>query len=133
MAELAAQIIRTSTCLKGIYLYSNLFNKHSTAAIWTAAASSPSIEVIEEFVFSTSACMNEEDARVAMCEFLAAALALRKFDMRWQTGQYSGYGTIKCATEDGEPGEVTIKGGPNGEVITRETMRTKEIAEFMIF
>ena len=86
LAELAAQIIRTSTCLKGIYLYSNLFNKHSTAAIWTAAASSPSIEVIEEFVFSTSACMNEEDARVAMCEFLAAALALRKFDMRWQTG-----------------------------------------------
>ena len=108
MAELAAQIIQTSSCLKTVILYGNMFNQHSTAAIWTAAVASPSIEVIEDFNFSSSANMNEEDARIAMCEFLAGASALRIFDMRWQTGRWRGVASIKYATADGEPGTVTV-------------------------
>ena len=108
LAELAAQIIQTSSCLKTVILYGNMFNQHSTAAIWTAAVASPSIEVIEDFNFSSSANMNEEDARIAMCEFLAGASALRIFDMRWQTGRWRGVASIKYATADGEPGTVTV-------------------------
>ena len=82
-AELAAQIIRTSTCLESVRLYNNRFDKMSAAKILTAAAASPSIEVIEEFNFSESANMTEQDACSALCDFLVDATNLKKFDMRW--------------------------------------------------
>ena len=82
-AELAAQIIRTSTCLESVLLYNNRFDKMSTAKILTAAVASPSIEVIEDFNFSMSANMTEQDSCNALCDFLVDATNLKKFDMRW--------------------------------------------------
>ena len=81
-AELAAQIFWTSTCLEVVVLHYNTFDQYSTVKILTAAAASPSIEVIEDFNISNSANMTEEDSRIALCDFLADAINLKKFDMR---------------------------------------------------
>ena len=86
LVDLIAQIITTSTCLTKIFLDSNDLSGPMTTVLLNALSMSPSVESIESIHFFHSADLKENDACIALADFLANATSLKEF----RIGGYKG-------------------------------------------
>ena len=85
----------------------NRFSAPSTTLLLTALSTSPSIEILEGVSFEKSANLEEEDACIALTDFLAAATEMEMFHIHAHEGRFVTI-EVNVASEDGKPGEVIV-------------------------
>ena len=85
-----------------------------------ALSTSPSVHTIETVFLYYSADLGEEEACVALADFLAAATNMTQFNIRRHKGRKITI-AVRVAGEDGEPGEVIVTDKETSQEFKAET------------
>ena len=103
----------------------NSFSGPSTTVLMNALSTSPSVQTIQYIKLEESTNFEEEDACIALAEFLAAAVNMKRFDISGHKGRKISI-EVRVASEDGESGEVIIRDTEKNQVIKEKTSKTKK-------